>query len=55
MAQEFGRKKVEDLTVAEARQVEEYLKTIEPASEPDIFGGEDAGTAARLQPTTGGE
>lgn len=41
MAQEFGRKKVEDLTVAEARQVEEYLNTIEPAQDaPDIFGGD---------------
>ena len=55
MAVKFGHEKVADMTIAEGKQVEEYLKTIEPASEPDIFGGEDAGTAARLQPTTGGE
>jgi len=55
MAAQFGRAQVADMTVSEAAQVEAFLSGIEPAEEPDIFGGEDAGTAARLQPTTGGE
>ena len=55
MAAQFGRAQVADMTVSEAAQVEAFLSGIEPAEEPDIFGGEDAGSAARLQPTTGGE
>lgn len=52
MAKQFGRAKVGDMTLAESKQVEDYLASIEPVTEPDIFGGD--ANATRL-PTAGGE
>jgi len=52
MAKQFGRAKVGDMTLAESKQVEDYLASIEPVTDPDIFGGD--ANATRL-PTAGGE
>ena len=40
------------MTLAESKQVEDYLASIEPVTDPDIFGGD--ANATRL-PTAGGE